>query len=277
MLTRGMDQYIREMAVDPAICTPSPCAPESCVSTSCAPAPPRAGTRRQLPYPFNLKAVRALMEKGAVSFHPNVTFLVGENGSGKSTLVEALAVASGFNPEGGTRNFNFHTAETHSDLHRHLRITRGVRAPRDGFFLRAESFYNLATNIDDMDRETSALPPLIQSYGGQSLHRQSHGESFMALLLNRLGGRGLYLFDEPEAALSPMRQMSMISRMHELVQADSQFIIATHSPILMAYPHATILSLDDDLRPVPYQETDHYRITKSFLDKPERMLRELMT
>jgi predicted ATPase len=99
----------------------------------------------------------------------------------------------------------------------------------------------------------------------------------MALLLNRLGGRGLYLFDEPEAALSPMRQMSMISRMHELVQADSQFIIATHSPILMAYPHATILSLDDDLRPVPYQETDHYRITKSFLDKPERMLRELMT
>lgn len=261
MLARGMDQYIREVSLDQKAIMAG--------DTDGVPAMSR--------YPYHLKAVRALAETGGIELHPNVTFLVGENGSGKSTLLEALAVASGFNAEGGTRNFNFSSEETHSELHSHLRLIRGVRAPRDGFFLRAESFYNLATNIDEMDRTTPALPPLIHSYGGVSLHRQSHGESFMSLLLHRLGGRGLYLFDEPEAALSPMRQMSLISRLHELVSQDSQFIIATHSPILMAYPHARILSLDDNLTCIPYQETEHYRITKAFLGNPDRMLRILLS
>ena len=273
MLASGMDQYLREMSLELNVSLSAP--------ASNAPYQPSLNPSEKISpdlsgYPFTLKAVRALAEIGNVAFHPNVTFLVGENGSGKSTLLEALAIASGFNPEGGTRNFNFATTETHSELHRHLKLTRGVRAPRDGFFLRAESFYNLASNIDELDREGSALPPLIHSYGGVSLHRQSHGESFMALLLNRLGGRGLYLFDEPEAALSPMRQMSLISRLHELVNLDSQFIIATHSPILMAYPNASILSLDDNLREIPYQETEHYQITKAFLGNPERMLRILL-
>jgi predicted ATPase len=261
MLACGMDQYLREVSLDRTLF-------------------PDGGTGNATAlsrYPFSLKAVRALVETGSLRFHPNVTFLVGENGSGKSTLLEALAVASGFNAEGGTRNFNFATEETHSILHQHLKLIRGVKAPRDGFFLRAESFYNLATTIDEMDRTTPLLPPLIHAYGGVSLHRQSHGESFMSLLLHRFGGKGLYLLDEPEAALSPMRQMSLISRMHELVEQDSQFIIATHSPILMAYPHASILSLDDQLQEVPYQQTEHYRITKAFLGNPDRMLRILMS
>lgn len=245
MIGNGMDMYLREVRLrDPAALNSGQ-------------------------YPFNLKAVQAL---DVLRFHPNVTFLVGENGSGKSTLMEAIATACGFNPEGGTRNFNFSTEATHSELHRHLLVTKGVRQAKDGFFLRAESFYNVATNIDAMDRENVLLPPLISSYGGVSLHRQSHGESFMALLLHRLGGKGLYLFDEPEAALSPMRQMTMLARIHELVKMDSQFVIATHSPILMAYPQAKLLSLDHGFREVAWRETDHYQVTKTFLGDPDRMM-----
>ena len=168
-------------------------------------------------FPFSLPAVRNL---DTLILHPSVTFIVGENGSGKSTLLEAIAVVLGFNPEGGTRNFNFATRASHSDLHKFLRLSKGIRRPKDGFFLRAESFFNLATNIEHLDAEPAPSPPVINSNGGRSLHEQSHGESFFALLMNRFGGKGLYILDEPEAALSPSRQMAMISRMHDLIQDD---------------------------------------------------------
>lgn len=181
-------------------------------------------------YPFNLPAVRHL---DVLPFHPKVTFLVGENGAGKSTLIEALAVAWGFNAEGGSKNFNFTTRTSHSELHQFVRPVRSVRRARDGFFLRAESYFNVGTQIEELDKEPGG-PPIIDSFGGVSLHEQSHGESFFALLDNRLGGDGLYIFDEPEAALSPNRQLSFLARLHELVRKRSQFIIATHSPIILA-------------------------------------------
>lgn len=226
--------------------------------------------REQVPsfrkYPFNLDAVRGL---DAIEFHPKATFLVGENGAGKSTLIEAIAVALGFNAEGGTINFTFETARTHSELHRYLRPVRGAMRPKDGFFFRAESYYNLATNIDEIDA--------IASYGGRSLHEQSHGESFLATFLHRFGGRGLYIMDEPEAALSPSRQMSMLARMHRLIEQQSQFIIATHSPILMAYPDAWIYRMGaDGIQRVEWEETEHYIVTRQFLNNRDRMLRELL-
>ncbi len=221
-------------------------------------------------YPFNLPAVRNL---SVLSFHPNVTFIVGENGSGKSTLLEAIGVAYGFNPEGGTKNFNFSTADTHSDLYKYIKIVKGVKKPKDGFFLRAESFYNVATNVDELEKID---PGLIDYYGGHSLHRQSHGESFMALLMNRFRGNGIYILDEPEAALSPTRQMALISRMHQLVKENSQFIIATHSPIIMAYPNAKIYNIDFNYKEEKYTDTDHYKVTKEFLNNTSKMLNILL-
>ncbi len=224
-------------------------------------------------YPFALPAIRAL---DRLDMHPKVTFLIGENGSGKSTLIEAIAVALGFNAEGGTKNFRFGTRPSHSVLHECLRVAQGIRKPRDGFFLRAESFFNVATQIETLDAEPSFGPPIIDSYGGRSLHEQSHGESFLALMMERFGGRGLYLLDEPEAALSPQRQLAMLARIHDLVRDDSQFVIATHSPILMAYPEAWIYQLDTSgVSRVAYEDTEHYRITRDFLANPDRMLRIL--
>ncbi len=225
-------------------------------------------------YPFSLPAVQSLE---TLVLHPNVTFVVGENGSGKSTLLEAIAVAWGFNPEGGTKNFGFSTRDSHSELHKYLRLSRGIGKPRDGFFLRAESFFNVASEIDKLDEEPAPSPLIIDSYGGKSLHRQSHGESFLALLMNRFSRDSLFVLDEPEAALSPIRQMSMLARMRELVDSNCQFIIATHSPILMAFPDADILVITDGgLEKTPYRETDHFKITRRFLNNPEGMLRELM-
>lgn len=224
-------------------------------------------------YPFSLPAVRSL---DRLNFRSPVTFIVGENGTGKSTLLEGIAAAWGFNPEGGTRNFTFETSASHSKLYRYFRLARGVKRPKDGFFLRAESYYNVASYIDELDREPGG-PPLKASYGGKSLHEQSHGESFFAAFLHRFGGNGFYMMDEPESALSPLRQMSLLVRLHELVRSDSQFIIATHSPILMAYPGAEILQLEDgDLRPVKLEDTDHYIVTRSFMNDREKMLRELL-
>jgi predicted ATPase len=225
-------------------------------------------------YPFSLPAIRGL---DFLEPHPKVTFLVGENGSGKSTLMEAIAIALGFNAEGGSRNFNFGTRESHSELHAHLRIAKGFKRWRDGFFLRAESYFNLATEIENLDAEPFGGPPVIDSFGGRSLHEQSHGESFLALLKNRFHGQGLYLLDEPEAALSPGRQLDALSCIHDLVQQQSQFIIATHSPILMAYPDALILQCGrDGIRPIAYEDTDHFRVTRDFLAHREVALKILL-
>ena len=235
--------------------------------------------RRELPegsWLRRLGPVNYLIEGGVLEFDRPVTFLVGENGTGKSTLLEAVAAAWGFNPEGGTRNFRFSTEATHSALWKSLTLTRRGFA-RDGFFLRAESLYNVATNIDEVDRAPSLGGRVIDSYGGVSLHRQSHGESFLALVENRFGGEGLYLLDEPEAALSPTRQLSLLALLDELAGRSSQFIIATHSPILMALPGAEIFQLDrEGVRAVAYRETEHYQITRRFLENPERMLRCLL-
>jgi len=225
-------------------------------------------------YPFSLPAVRSLEQ---VELHPKVTFFVGENGSGKSTLLEAIAVSLGFNAEGGSKNFRFGTRRSHSELHEYLRIAKGFKRPRDGFFLRAESFFNVATEIENLDAEPGAGPSVIDSYGGRSLHEQSHGESFLALMTERFGGQGLYILDEPEAALSPQRQLAVLSRIHDLVLDDSQFIIATHSPILMAYPEARIYQCDKEgISEVAYEDTEHFQVTRDFLANPERMLRVLL-
>lgn len=217
-------------------------------------------------YPFSLSAVRALSR---LEFSSPVTMLVGENGSGKSTLLEAVATAWGFNPEGGTLNFRFATRESHSTLHQFIVLEKGVRRPRDGFFLRAESFYNVATQIDGLG--------VLGSYGGRSLHEQSHGESFLTLVMERFGGSGLYILDEPEAALSPSRQLALLVRIHDLVASGSQFIIATHSPMLLAYPRAMILSLDDEvIQEVEYEETEHFQVSRRFLLDHQRALAQLL-
>lgn len=232
--------------------------------------------RSQVPsfneYPFALPVVKNLT---TLPLHPKVTFLVGENGSGKSTILEAIAVAYGFNAEGGTRNFNFASRPTHSQLYQYLKLVKGVKRPQDGFFLRAESFYNVATNIDELDVASSG-PSLIDAYGGRSLHEQSHGESFFALFQHRFRGNGLYILDEPEAALSPSRQMALLARMHQLLNAGSQLIIATHSPIIMAYPDSWIYQIQDGIKLVKYEETEHYQVTKAFLNDTRKMLNILL-
>jgi predicted ATPase len=225
-------------------------------------------------YPFSLPVVRDL---NTIDLHPAVTFLVGENGSGKSTLMEALAVAWGFNAEGGTKNFRFGTRASHSVLHEYLRLVKGVKRPHDGFFLRAESLFNLATEIEHLDDEPAASPPIINSYGFRSLHEQSHGESFFAVMMHRFGGHGFYVLDEPEAALSPTRQLAMMSRIHQLVRKRSQFVIATHSPILMAYPNAWIYQIGSaGLDRVSLEETEHYIVAKRFLNDPQQQILRLL-
>ena len=225
-------------------------------------------------YPFNLYVLKGFHD---LTFHPKVTFLVGENGAGKSTLIESLAVAWGFNAEGGSKNFNFSTAKAHADLHKYLRLQKGPIRARDGYFLRAESYFNVATALENLDKEPLDAPTITPAYGGKSLHEQSHGESFFALFENRFRGNGLYILDEPEAALSPARQMSLLVRMHDLIKKNSQFIIATHSPILMAYPDAQIYQIGTrGLDPCSYEDTEHYQVTRSFLNRHEDMMAQLL-
>ena len=218
-------------------------------------------------YPFCVPAIRHLHR---LEFHPAVTFFIGENGSGKSTLLEAIAIKLGFNAEGGGRNFNFATRETHSCLHEFIRLERGIGHATDNYFLRAESFYNLASQIEDLGLE--------HGYGKKSLHHQSHGEAFLSLLTNRLQGDGVYLFDEPEAALSPQRQLSVLTLLHRLVYHQSQLVIATHSPILLAYPNARIYQFSENgIAEIKYTDTEHFQITRDFLNRHERMLEILLT
>ena len=227
-------------------------------------------------YLANIPSVRYLEENRRLPITHDITIFVGENGTGKSTLMEAVAVACGFNAEGGSRNFCFSTENTHSDLYKNIRISRR-RTHRDGFFLRAESFYNVASNIDELDRQPAGAPPIILSYGGVSLHKQSHGESFLALVENRFGGNGLYILDEPEAALSPMRLLTLMAHINALVDKNSQFIISTHSPMLMAMPRAQIFELSQSgIQEKSYKDTEHYRVTKAFLNNPERILENLL-
>jgi predicted ATPase len=226
-------------------------------------------------YPFSIPAVAAL-EK--LDLDPKVTFFIGENGTGKSTLVEAIAVAAGFNPEGGSQNFRFSTRSSESDLHRCLRLARSPKRPRTGFFLRAESYFNVATHIEKLDEEPAFGPPVIDSYGGKSLHEQSHGESFLALVNNRFGPNGLYILDEPEAALSPSRQLSLLALIHDRVSNGCQFVIATHSPIILAYPNARIVLLSAaGLTDIAYEDTEHYSLTRDFLMNRERYLQALFS
>lgn len=223
-------------------------------------------------YLGEIPAIDWLSRRKELALNSAVTFFVGENGAGKSTLLEAIAVAAGFNAEGGSRNFSFSTRDTHSELYKYITLSRGFIRPKDGFFLRAESLYNSATYIDELDEIPSASPPIAPSYGG-SLHRESHGESFLATIQNRFFGSGLYILDEPEAALSPARQLTLMRIIGDLVKDNSQFIIATHSPMLMAFPNAEILLFSDSgISPIGYRQTEHYQITKQFLDDPRRML-----
>jgi predicted ATPase len=226
------------------------------------------GVEDMAAYPFAIPAVAALAAELALD--PSVTFLVGDNGSGKSTLIEGVAVAAGFNAEGGSRNLAFTTRASTSDLHRHLRLTRPPRRPRTGYFLRSESFFNVATQIEELGGEVAG------AYGPRSLHEQSHGESFQALVQNRFGPDGLYIMDEPEAALSPQGCLVLLRQMHELVAAGGQFVIATHSPLLIAYPGATVYELDGDgIGSVPFDQTGGYQMHRLFLDAPQRFLRHL--
>jgi predicted ATPase len=219
-------------------------------------------------YVASLPAVQYLSRAKRLGFGQDVTFFAGENGTGKSTLLEAIAVCAGFNAEGGSKNFNFSTRQTVSGLHRCITLSKRAHE-KDGFFLRAESFYNTASQIDELGLN-------LAGYGGRSLHEQSHGESFLALVRNRFRGNGLYLLDEPESALSPLSQFALLAEMNRLVCSNSQFIVATHSPILLAFPNAVIYQMTDGgIEAVEYESCAHYRLTKQFLDNPQPFIKRL--
>ncbi len=224
-------------------------------------------------HPFSVPAIQKLE---CIELHPKVTFFIGENGSGKSTLLEAIAEKLGFRASGGSRVESVSRHTYASPLTPHLRLSRTSNRPMDGFFLRAESFFNWATELDELEA-TPFCGGVLRSYGGKSLHAQSHGESFLNLLTQRIDGHGIYLFDEPEAALSPQRQLSMLVRLHDLVDDFSQFIIATHSPLIMAYPDAWIYQFTaDGIQRIEYEETDHYQITRGFLRDHKGMLSRIL-
>ena len=230
----------------------------------------RVEITRKIPkdeYISELPVVKNLINQKMLIFDTPVTFFVGENGIGKSTLIEAMAISLGFNPEGGTKNFVFSSKDTHSSLCDYITVSKTANRIKNGFFYRAESFYNVATYIDTFDND---LVKLSLYYGGESLHEQSHGESFLSLLFSRPFKNGLYIFDEPEASLSPMNILKMISIMHEMIKNGCQFIISTHSPILMMFPEAKIYQFtENSIEAVSYRETEHYILTKRFMDDPE--------
>jgi len=232
----------------------------------------RVDIEDQKAYPFSIPALRRLED---LPLDPAVTFFVGENGSGKSTLVEAIAIAARLNPEGGSRFMRLATHESQSPLHRYLRLVKGTRRIRDGYFLRAESFFNVATRLEQMTKEPRGGGALVP-YGGKSLHAQSHGESFIALISNRFGPDSFFVLDEPEAALSLRGQLALMRRMHDLVSQGSQFVISTHSPVLLGYPDATIYALSDrGITKTRYEESEVFELTRSFLQDRNQFLRHL--
>jgi predicted ATPase len=219
--------------------------------------------RSEKEYPFSIPTINKLER---LEFTGNVTFFVGENGSGKSTLLEAIAYQCGFNTAGGGRNNVYEASSSEAALAEYIRLS-WLPKVTNGFFLRAESFYNLATHIDHVNAH--------EYYGGRSLHQQSHGESFLSLFLNRFSKKGIFLLDEPEAALSPTRQLSFLKVLNDL-ESSSQFIIATHSPIILGYPNGQILSFDQGIiKEVQYEDTEHYQITRRFLENKNMILDEL--
>lgn len=218
-------------------------------------------------YPFNIPAIKNM---SSIKFHADVTFIVGENGSGKSTFIESLAQYLGISSEGGSNHSHMEEQKPDISLSSHFRSSKSFRKPSDYFFLRAESLYNFATYMD-------GIGGTAKNYGINSLHECSHGESFLAIMANRLGGNGLYIFDEPEAALSPTRQLTALSLIDNLVKRNAQFIIATHSPILLAYPNAKIYEFNETgIKEVKYEDTDPYLITKSFLNNHKSMIHNLL-
>lgn len=217
-----------------------------------------------------LRGIEAIRDLDYLAFKKNITIFVGENGSGKSTMLEAIAVNYGFNPEGGTRNYNFSTYDSHSELCDAIRLSRGISKPGWGYFLRAESFYNVASAEEEYSREWGAPP-------SQCYHERSHGESFLQLVQSNFKGHSLYLLDEPEAALSPQRQLTLLLEIVNCARENSQFIMVTHSPILLGIPGAEILSFDDgQVHSISYEETDSYQITKMFIENKERLLHSLL-
>lgn len=215
-------------------------------------------------YLSQLPVIAALEQIGTFSFSSPLTIFVGENGSGKSTLIEALAILMDLNAEGGSKHFNFKTDDTHSNLHKYIRVSKGVIPPHDRFFLRAESFYGMASYVDSIQA--------IHSLGNKSLHMQSHGESFMSLIENRFWGEGLYILDEPEAALSPQKTLQLMLKIHELLENNSQIIMATHSPLLLSITEADLYEIkQESITACAYYETDHFKLVKDFLNDPERM------
>ncbi len=222
------------------------------------------------------KRIPSIQSINQLYFNSNITFFVGENGTGKSTLLESIAVAYGFNPEGGNINFNFSTMDTHSSLYKAITVIKGISRAKSNFFLRAESFYNVASKIEDY-RDGDDYDSYYKSYGGKSMHEQSHGESFISLIQNRFTERGLYLLDEPESALSPQRQLTLLTLIYNLAQRGTQFIIASHSPILLGVPGASILSFDDNkIREITYEETESYKITELFINNRQLLLHHLL-
>ncbi|MFT9846556.1 AAA family ATPase [Aneurinibacillus sp. REN35] len=223
-------------------------------------------------YPLSIPTINALDE---IELDTRITFFVGENGSGKSTLLEAIADRCGFNTGGGSRHNSYELEAAESALGQYIRLSWMPKMTA-GFFLRAESFYSFATYIDRLAKEAPGYD-VYGDYGGKSLHEQSHGESFFSLFTERFKQKGIYLLDEPEAALSPSRQLSFLRLLYEMEQEGmAQFIIATHSPILLAYPGAKIFTFDTaPIAPISYEETSHYFITRRFLERREDVLRDL--